>query len=162
MKTLVLPLMLVAGISQAVPPGGLTSAPAFLDVNGDGLISEAERQAYTESRANANAQGQGGKLWDGNGDGTVDESERQVAVAELKKRMDTKVASLFEELAGDDGLLTLKEFSTLPRFDHRPPQVAANLFSHLDTDGDGVVTLEEFFKETGRGKPPAGETGHPR
>jgi Ca2+-binding EF-hand superfamily protein len=94
-------------------------------------------------------------VWDSNGDGVVDETERQAAVTELKGRMDNKVASLFLDLAGDDQLLTLEEFSTLPKFSHVPPHVPANLFNHMDADQNGVVTLEEFFKGTGRGKPPS-------
>jgi Ca2+-binding EF-hand superfamily protein len=48
----------------------------------------------------------------------------------------------------------LEEFATLPRFSHNPPHVAANLFNHMDDDENGFVTLEEFFKGSGRGKPP--------
>ena len=153
MKTLLFPSLVLAGVCAAVPPGMTTSIPAFLDVDGDGKISEMERQAYEESRANS--RGQGSKAWDANGDGTVDESERQAAVTELKGRMDKKVASLFLDLAGDDAQLTLEEFSTLPKFSNVPPQVPANLFNHMDADENGFVTLEEFFKGTGRGKPPS-------
>jgi hypothetical protein len=153
MKTLLVPSLVLAGVCAAVPPGMTTSVPAFLDVDGDGKISEMERQAYEESRASSRSQGS--KVWDANGDGTVDETERQTAVTELKARMDAKVASLFLDLAGDDALLTLAEFSTLPRFANNPPQVPANLFDHMDNDENGFVTLEEFFKATGRGKPPS-------
>jgi Ca2+-binding EF-hand superfamily protein len=137
MKTLLVPSLVLAGVCAAVPPGMTTSVPAFLDVDGDGKISEMERQAYE------------------NGDGTVDETERQAAVTELKGRMDAKVASLFLDLAGDDALLTLAEFASLPRFANNPPQVPENLFNHMDDDENGFVTLEEFFKGTGRGKPPS-------
>jgi hypothetical protein len=144
----------LAGVCAAVPPGATTSVPAFLDVNGDGTISEGERQAYQESRANARAGG--AQDWDSNGDGTVDEAERQGAVAELTRRMDAKVASLFLDLAGEDALLSLAEFSSLPKFANTPPEVPANLFGKLDADANGSVTLAEFFKGTGRGNPPAG------
>ena len=135
-----------------MPPSASTSAPAFLDVNGDGVISEAERAAYEESRAEARTQG--GEKWDSNHDGVVDEGERQAATAVLKGRVDAKVASLFLNLAGDDRQLTLDEFAMLPRFAKSPPQVPANLFNRLDVDQDGYVTLTEFFKGTGRGTPP--------
>ena len=153
MKTISALFITFAGISAAVPPGASTSAPAFLDVDGDGVISESERQAYEESRANARVPG--GERWDANHDGALDEGERQTAVAVLKGRMDARVASLFLSLAGDDQQLTLDEFSTLPRFAKSPPQVAANLFNRLDVDQDGQVTLGEFFRGTGRGNPPA-------
>lgn len=126
---------------------------AFLDLNGDGTISESERQAYEESRANGRVRG--GERWDSNGDGAVDEVEREAAVAKLKGRMDRKVASLFLDLAGEDGRLVLEEFSALPRFATSPPQVAENLFKSMDADRDGFVSLAEFFKGTGRGTPPA-------
>ncbi|MEK7953457.1 EF-hand domain-containing protein [Luteolibacter soli] len=153
MKTPLFPWLVLAGVCVAVPPGMTTSTAAFLDVNGDGNISELERQAYDEARNSS--RGQGNKIWDTNGDGQVDETERQAAVVELKNRMDQKVASLFLDLAGDDQLLTLEEFSTLPRYSHVPPHVPANHFNHMDENEDGFVTLEEFFKGTGRGKPPA-------
>jgi hypothetical protein len=146
----------LAGTCVAVPPGATTSVPAFLDLNGDGTISESERQAYEESRAAARQQG--AKAWDTNGDGTVDEAERQGAVAELKNRMDLKVAAMFVDLAGEDALLSLAEFSALPKFANTPPEVAARLFEHMDENANGSVTLTEFFKGTGRGTPPAGAT----
>ncbi|RYD32335.1 MAG: hypothetical protein EOP87_13040 [Verrucomicrobiaceae bacterium] len=159
MKTISALFITFAGICGAVPPGASTSAPAFLDVNGDGVISESERQAYEEARANARVSG--GEKWDSNHDGTVDEGERQAAVAILKGRMDSKVASLFLDLAGEDEMLTLDEFATLPRFAKTPPQVAGNLFNRLDVDQDGYVSLVEFFKGTGRGNPPA-NAGRPK
>jgi hypothetical protein len=149
MKISILLTVLLAGVCQAVPPGAKTSIPAFLDTNGDGKISEAERQAFADSRAAT--RGGGNRNWDSNGDGVVDEDERIAAVAALKARLEAKVASLFLDLAGDDGLLTLEEFSTLPQFKNVPPQTAANLFNLLDTDDDGFVTLEEFFHGIGRG-----------
>lgn len=152
MKTPILLTVLFTGVCLAVPPGAKTSVPAFLDTDGDGKISVAERLAFAESRAAARSGGN--KNWDTNGDGVVDEDERIAAVATLKARLEARVASIFLDLAGDDGLLTLEEFATLPQFKNVPPQTAANLFNLLDADDDGFVTLEEFFKGTGRGKPP--------
>jgi hypothetical protein len=157
-----LPLVL-CGLCWAVPPGASTGIPAFLDTDGDGKVSEAERQAFAESRAAAreggSASGKGNSKWDSNGDGTVDESEREAAVQALKSRLDAKLANLFLDLAGDDELLSLEEFATLPQFKNVPPQTAANLFNLLDADDDGSVTLAEFFQGIGRGNaptPPAG------
>jgi Ca2+-binding EF-hand superfamily protein len=142
--------------AQGAPPQMATSVPAFLDTDGDGTISESERQAFAESRAQGRNKEstKGSANWDRNGDGTVDEEERLAAVATLKGRMQTKLAHLFLDLAGDDGLLSLAEFSTLPQFKHAPPQPAANLFKRLDDNEDGFVTMDEFFKQTGRGGPP--------
>ena len=147
-------------VSHAAPPGLQTGIPAFLDTDGDGKISEAERQAFAESRAAARSSG-GPKNWDTNGDGTIDEEERLAAVVTLKTRLETKLASLFLDLAGDDSLLTLEEFATLPQFKNVPPQTAANLFNLLDTDDDGFVTVAEFFKGIGRGHPPAAPPNPP-
>jgi len=149
-------LIALAGICVAVPPGATTSVTAFLDVNGDGTISESERQAYEESRANARGGGTASKVWDKNGDDQVDDAERDAAVAELQRRMDAKVASVFLDLAGEDALLSLAEFSSLPKFANTPPEVPAKLFNALDVDANGSVTIVEFFKGTGRGNPPAG------
>lgn len=153
MNTKLLLAALMISVSQAVPPSLQTGVPAFLDTDGDGKISEAERQAFADSRAAAR-QSKGPKNWDTNGDGTVDEEERLAAVATLKSRLETKLASLFLDLAGDDAVLTLEEFSTLPQFKNVPPQTAANLFNLLDSDDDGVVTIGEFFKGIGRGQNP--------
>lgn len=131
-----------------------TGVPAFLDTDGDGKISEAERTAFSESRAKSRDKDASPINWDTNGDGTVDEEERLAAVATLKNRQKMKLAHLFLDLAGDDGALTLAEFSTLPQFNHHSPQPAANLFKRLDENDDGLVTIEEFFKQTGRGGPP--------
>ena len=153
MNTKLLLAVFTIGLAQAVPPSLQTGIPAFLDTDGDGKISEAERQAFVESRA-ASRQSKGPKNWDTNGDGTIDEEERAAAVAALKTQLETKLTALFLDLAGDDSLLSLEEFSTLPQFQNVPPQTAANLFNLLDVDDDGFVTLEEFFKGIGRGKPP--------
>lgn len=145
--------LVLIGACWAVPPGASTGIPAFLDTDGNGKISEAERQAFAESRAAARSGGD--RSWDTNGDGAVDEAERLAAVETLKSRLETKLASLFLDLAGDDELLSLEEFATLSQFKNVPPQTAANLFNLLDSDDDGAVTLAEFFRGLGRGGPPA-------
>jgi hypothetical protein len=146
-----LPLVL-CGVCWAVPPSASTGIPGFLDTDGDGKVSEAERQAFAASRSAA--RGGGNSKWDTNGDGKVDEAERQAAVDTLKSRLETKLANLFLDLAGDDELLSLEEFATLPQFKNVPPQTAANLFNLMDSDDDGTVTLDEFFRGIGRGSAP--------
>jgi hypothetical protein len=146
--------------AQAAPPQMATGVPAFLDTDGDQKISEAERQAFDQARAKGRDKDTQPKNWDRNADGTVDEEERLAAVATLKNEVKVKLAYLFLDLAGDDGALTLAEFSTLPQFKHQPPQPAANLFKRLDENDDGLVTIEEFFKQTGRGGPPSNPQGN--
>ena len=90
-------------------PGPLsTGIPAFLDADGDGSISEAERQAFVEARKEA----RGGSTphWDTDGDGEVGEEERATAVAELQSRIDQKRSELFAGVAGDDGTLFRTQF----------------------------------------------------
>ena len=156
-STLLAALLIQAAI--AVPPQMATGVPAFLDTDGDGKISDAERQAFNESRAKGRDKDSERTNWDTNGDGTVDEEERLAAVETLKSKMKVKLAYLFLDLAGDDGVLSLEEFSSLPQFKHTPPQPAANLFKRLDENDDGLVTIEEFFKQTGRGGPPPHSQG---
>ncbi|QJE94260.1 EF-hand domain-containing protein [Luteolibacter luteus] len=175
MKLRLLLPFLLCGVCGAVPPSATTGVPAFLDTDNDGKISEAERQAYAEARKAArenngnangkgsnngngnngnNGNGQGNSKWDTNGDGVVDDDERNAAVQTLKSNLENKIANLFLDLAGDDELLSLEEFATLPQFKNTPPQKAANLFNMMDADDDGLVTLTEFFRGIGRGKGP--------
>ncbi len=144
MKLRILPLAFAsAGIAFALPEGLTTGIPAFLDTDGDGVISEAERQAFVESRRQA-PQG-GAAAWDTNGDGVVDAEEREAAIAALRARADERRSDLFNDAAGDDGVLSLEEFAGLPAVQRVPQETVERLFALMDLDDDGEVTMEEFL-----------------
>jgi hypothetical protein len=148
----------LAGVAHGGPAPLATGIPAFLDTDGNGVISEAERQAFIETRKDA--RGGAAPDWDSDGNGTVDDGERAAAVAALQAKVEEKRAELFGKIAGDDGELTRGEFGSLPPFGKVPPVTVDLLFNLLDTDKDGTVTLEEFLGGI-RGSAPAPLPGPP-
>jgi len=144
-------LIAMFGMANAAPESLNSGIPAFLDTDGDGVISEAERQAFVESRKAAPRGG--AAAWDLNGDGVVDEEERQLAIQALRAKADERRAGLFEKVAGDDGLLDIKEFATIPALVGVPQATIERLFALLDLENDGTVTLEAFLAGV-RGGPP--------
>ena len=139
-------ILTVLAVVAHAGPGPLTTAiPAFLDTDRDGVISEAERQAFVQARKDAR---RGGLDWDLNGDGSVDDAERGAAVATLQNNINQKRADLFTQLAGDDSLMSLEEFASLPPFARTPETPVALLFGMLDANGDAAVTLDEFLEGT--------------
>jgi hypothetical protein len=145
-------LALFAGVAHAAPEPLATGIPAFLDTDGDGIISETERQAFVEARKDARA----GLLpdWDSDGDGVIDEEEQAAAVATLQSKANEKRLELFSKVAGDDGVLTLDEFSALQPFQNVPAETVAALFALLDADGDGEVSGDDFLARLGGGFTP--------
>lgn len=152
MKTkLILVFFASAGMAVAAPEAPTAAAgsiPEWLDTDGDGVISELERQAFAESRRDAVGSLQ--RQWDINGDGVIDEEERAAAIADLKARAKQKLTDLFLVAAGEDGVLRLEDFAALAP-EGMPDKVVASLYAMLDKDGDGEVTLEEFLSVTGPG-----------
>ncbi|MDB4446741.1 hypothetical protein N9128_03610, partial [Akkermansiaceae bacterium] len=53
-------------------------------------------------------------------------------------------AEKFTGIAGDNGLLSLREMTDLKAFQNMSEERLASLFARLDTDNSGEVTLEEF------------------
>ncbi|NCQ34579.1 hypothetical protein GW813_05760, partial [bacterium] len=144
MKLKLIPIFIATfGVAFAAPEGLESGVPAFLDTDGDGVISEAERQAFAESRRAAPRGG--ASAWDTNGDGVIDEGERLAAIQALRAKADERRAALFTKIAGDDGLLDASEFATIPALATVPQETIDRLFALLDTDSDGAVTLEEFL-----------------
>jgi hypothetical protein len=163
MKTKLL-IAIVAGIGFAhaappVPTAAAGSIPEWLDTDGDGAISELERQAFVESRKGA-AEALASQ-WDANDDGVIDDGERADAVAALQAKAKERIESLFLGIAGEDKVLTFEEFASLASFSEMPDTTVALLFGLLDTDKDGSVTLDEFTGVVGGGVTPPGRPSAP-
>jgi Ca2+-binding EF-hand superfamily protein len=143
-----------AAVAAPEPPGGGAAGriPDWLDLDGDGVISEEERQAFAQSRREA-SQGMHFK-WDTNGDGVVDEEERQAGVDALRNQVQTRRTDLFLDAAGEDEVLDREEFGTIHPVSNLPEFVADRLFGLLDADEDGSVTLDEFLGALEGPKPP--------
>lgn len=140
----------------------LASIPDWLDTDGDGKLSEAERQAFAQSRKEARgAARKGPSRWDTDGDGTVSQEEREAAVAALKAKVDERRCELFEGVAGEDGILSLEEFAALRAVGRVPEATIARLYGLLDEDGDGNVSKEEFVNGVGKGATPPGPVDTP-
>lgn len=107
---------------------------AMIDTDGDGVISDAEREA---ARAQREAALQA--RLDADGDGVVSEQER----ADGRRQRATNMHARFDQ--DGDGKVTAQELSETPfaRFD-----------STTDTNGDGQISVEELdaaMKERRRG-----------
>ena len=122
--------------------GQLPSFLADFDTNGDHRIDEEERQAIVKFREDVR-EGHRNDI-DKDDDGEISDRERKHARDAVRLNIEAKRKKNFEELAGEDGLLSLEEFSTLLQLNHVPERVVAAIFRRLDADGSGDVTLQEF------------------
>jgi uncharacterized membrane protein YgcG len=136
-----------ASAAPQLPSGAIAQIPAWLDTDGDGVVSELERHAFAEARKN------GGKSftdqWDEDDDDDLDENEQESAMNALAEGARRKLCELFLNVAGDDGLLSLEEFTLIPAVSDLSPEKINPLFDLLDTDKDGFVSLDEFITNTG-------------
>ena len=132
--------------------GDGTGLPSYLchyDVNNDGTIDEEERQVMDQARDQIRK-----KLrtdWDANGDGTIDAAERDQARTRLRDMITESRATRFAEAESDtdtDEELSYAEFILLPGMAKKvadKPDVVQAIFTRLDTDGNGTVSLDEFL-----------------
>lgn len=136
-----------ASAAPQLPSGAIAQIPAWLDTDGDGVVSELERHAFAEARKN------GAKSftdqWDEDDDDDLDENEMESAMHALAEGARRKLSELFLNVAGDDGLLSLAEFTLIPAVAALPPEKINPLFDLLNTDKDGFVSLDEFITNTG-------------
>ncbi|MDC0568879.1 EF-hand domain-containing protein, partial [Akkermansiaceae bacterium] len=152
-SSLLISAVMADQIAKSFGDGTLPEFLTKYDVNEDGSIDEEERQAIKEERKAARA----GRLAriDTDGDGKISSDERgllrEQSIAErellresLRKRIIAKRAEKFTGIAGDDGLLSLREMTDLKAFQNMSEERLASLFARLDTDNSGEVTLEEF------------------
>jgi len=160
--TLIIAGVLLAGLApcySAEKTFGDGLLPSFLakyDTNGDGRIDEEERQAIVEARKAA-AEERRDEI-DTDGDGVISELERKAALEALRNSIEEKRRAKFNETAGEDGLLSLEEFSSIPQMSRVPDQIKAAIFARLDRNSDGNVTFEEFTARlrAHRPRPPLG------
>lgn len=157
MKTLVAGLVLAAAWAATTQAqtgtvdrtfGGGT-LPAFLavyDLNGDGVLSQEERDAMNADRRERHERWV--SEWDADGDGTVSPAERDAARTNIQQRVELTREQRFAEADTDhDGFLSFEEFSVIPpvaRLAVEHPDAPRAMFDGLDTSDDGKVSLEEF------------------
>ena len=125
---------------------GFYEFPTECDIDGDGIIAEEEREAMRDARRERYQS----RLdrWDTDGDGMLSEQEREAAKEARRQRMEEKRTERFDEADIDeDGFLSFVEFSALPaveRLNENHPDKPGWIFNNLDTNGDGLVNVEEF------------------
>lgn len=140
----------LTSVAAAGPEGDrptLGSIPEWLDLDGDGVISEAERQSWIESRREAAKKMF--HMWDEDEDGDVSDDEREAGIAALRGKVQEKRSELFLKIAGEEGELTLEEFASGHPMSRLPEALVARMFGHLDADDDGIVTEDEFLGSLG-------------
>ncbi|HWB03121.1 MAG TPA: EF-hand domain-containing protein [Verrucomicrobiales bacterium] len=163
-------LLAAAPSSNAVDPprnpfgnGELPEILKPFDVDGDGKLSEEERQAYLQAvhdgqiaRPARPGQPPPGNPWDTDGDGKLSDEEKAAAQEAIRARILAQRSARFDELdKDDDGFLTADEF--LPPGIR--PEVAARILAHLDTDKDGKISKDEFLAALRPPRPPGGGGG---
>jgi Ca2+-binding EF-hand superfamily protein len=118
---------------------------ARLDKNSDGKLTPDELAGRWTHGGKAQASGNGGKFaqfaqsrfdkLDANHDGVVTLDEYVAAAKALYAQLDTQ----------HNGKVTASEIASSPRAQERAVHVADRLVKHMDTNGDGVVSQDEFL-----------------
>ena len=143
--------------------GVLPSVLEMFDTDGDGVLSEEERQAIKDTMRERHQNWV--DRWDTDGDGVISDEERQAAIEALRQRIRERREEHFAAADTDgDGKLSKEEFMAIPavqRLAERDPELPERIFNLLDANGDGYITLEEFLQHLrmgpGPGEPPDGE-----
>lgn len=157
MKTLtilfaaVLSMMAFAQVNAGERTFGDGMLPEFLqvyDTDGDGVLSEEERQVMNDARQERREEWIA--QWDKNGDGVISEEEKVAAQEQLRQRIEEKRTERFNEADADhDGALSLQEFVAIravARLGEQDADKPAMIFARLDADSDGKVSLKEFTR----------------
>lgn len=128
---------------------GLPSYLSHYDVNNDGTIDEEERQVMGQARDQIRKNLR--TDWDTNGDGIIDTAERDQARTRLHDMIAESRATRFADAESDtdtDEELSYAEFILLPGMAKKvadKPDVVQAIFTRLDTDANGTVSLDEFL-----------------
>ncbi len=176
-KTLLLSaaLTVTAGLSRAQDPprnpfgnGGLPEILKPFDVDGDGKLSEEERQAFIQAIKDGTVPKpvrpdrpeRPTNPWDTDGDGKLSDAEKAVAREAIRAKIEAQRSKRFDELdTNDDDSLSLEEFSAAPGI---RPEAAARIFDRLDKDNSDAVSKAEFLTaltRPGGPRPPSGGDG---
>lgn len=144
--------ILAQDLSKSFGDGTLPEFLMRYDVNDDGIIDEEERQAIKEERkaARQSRRNSGGKM---------SLKERLAARDSIRERILSKRAKKFAEIAGEDGVLSLEELSSLPAFKNAFKERVDSIFARLDSDKSGDVSLEEFNQRLRNHRP--SDESHP-
>ena len=146
-------LLLAAGVhaqtTEPTPPRpfGTGELPEFLkpfDLDGNGKLSIEERQAYEKAMREARPK-LPGRLdpWDTDGDGKLSPEEIQAAREAICAKIREIRVKRFNELdVNDDGQLSATELKAIPGI---TDEMIARMIAHLDKNGDGTISLEEFL-----------------
>jgi len=139
-------LVSLAGHDRNFGDGTLPDFLAEYDVDEDGVLSEEERQAMKDARAEARAE-RIAEI-DTDGDGTISEEERAAAREALVARIQERRSERFNEAdADDDGAISSEEFlaiEAVARLAERRPERAEAIFNRLAGE-DGAISEEEFL-----------------
>lgn len=138
--------------------------PSFLeiyDLDGDGVLSEEEKQAMQVARRERHEEWV--DRWDTDGNGVISDEEREAARVRLRDQIEECRIDRFNDADTDgDGFLSFEEFSDIPavqRLAEKYPDKPALIFARLDTDDDELVSLEEFMSHLRPPRPRPSDSG---
>ncbi len=130
--------------------GVLSDHLSMYDVDDSGGLSVEEYQALQEDRISHSRHDRFRSRWDTNRDGRIDARERQRAMERIRLLIEERRLRRFNEVdANSDGFLTEQEFlqiNAVTTTDLDNPGVGAELFRHLDHDGDTRISKPEFLR----------------
>lgn len=157
--TLILAIFATSGFAQAGDRSiGDGTLPEFLeqfDTNEDGIIDEEERQAIRDLRAKMREERR--NSIDTDGDGKISREEIEAAREAMRQKIEERRLEKFNEIAGEDGLISPEEYATIPGVERLPEAIQEAIFARLDADESGDISSEEFFhrlRRHGRSNPP--------
>ena len=119
--------------------------PEFLqrfDTNDDDQIDEEERQAIRDLRAKLRKEKR--ESIDSDWDGRVSPKEVKAARKTIRKSIRERRTKKFLSIAGQDGMISPSEYGAIPGIEHLPDSAFETIWRHLDADGDGAISFEEF------------------